>query len=178
MKIIAFSGSNSSTSINQTLLQIIQDNFKEYPIDLLDLRQLDLPIFSVDIERNEGYPEALKELIDQLKQADALLLALPEHNGFPTAFFKNLIDWMSRMDKQFLGNNPTVLLSTSPGSKGGANALERVAPSFKYWGAEVVGQYSVPFFKEAYDKENNTLTAEHMNQIGSLLQQLVPAKPV
>ena len=142
------------------------------------MRQLDLPIFSVDIERNEGYPEALKELIEQLKQADALLLALPEHNGFPPAFFKNLIDWMSRMDKQFLGNNPTVLLSTSPGSKGGANALERVAPSFKYWGAEVVGQYSVPFYKEAYDKENNTLTAEHMEQIGSLLQELVSVKQV
>ena len=85
---------------------------------------------------------------------------------------------MSRMDKQFLGNNPTVLLSTSPGSKGGTNALERIAPSFKYWGAEVVGQYSVPFFKEAYDNENNTLTAEHMEQIGSLLQELVSVKQV
>jgi len=49
MKIFAFAGSNSSTSINKQLVKFVLKSFEQqHDIDLIDLNDYDMPIFSVD----------------------------------------------------------------------------------------------------------------------------------
>jgi chromate reductase len=169
MKILAFAGSNSSTSINHTLLEVLKKENSDMNIEILDIRNLDVPIYNVDIEKESGAPEALVELVSKIKSFDALIISIPEHNGLPPAFFKNIIDWCSRIDNQFLGNSQTILLSTSPGSKGGANNLAKLEPLFKYWGAEITGKYSVPFFNEVVNKDTLEISEEHKVAFKELL---------
>lgn len=83
-KILAFSGSNSSSSINQRLVHAAAKLVKE--IDVIDLRDYDAPIYSEDIEKTTGLPQNITQLYDLIQEYDSIILASPEHNGLPTAF--------------------------------------------------------------------------------------------
>ncbi len=56
MKIFAFAGSNSSTSINKQLVKFVLKSFPNNEINLIDLNDYLMPVFSVDLEKN-GFPE-------------------------------------------------------------------------------------------------------------------------
>ncbi|MFC7115208.1 NADPH-dependent FMN reductase [Natronoarchaeum sp. GCM10025703] len=58
-------------------------------IDLIDLRELDLPVFDAD-EPSAGDAEALT---DRVRQADAILLGTPMYHGSYSAPLKNALDY-------------------------------------------------------------------------------------
>lgn len=97
-KLIAFAGSNSSTSINYELVKYTVSLIDDFDIQLLNMAHMHFPVFSEDLEREEGYKDSLVELKDDILEADGLILSVNEHNGNPSAYFKNLIDWLSRVD--------------------------------------------------------------------------------
>ena len=51
MKIIAFAGSNSSKSINKKLVTYASSLFENAEVEILDLRDYQAPVFSVDVEK-------------------------------------------------------------------------------------------------------------------------------
>lgn len=170
-KILAFSGSNSSTSINQRLIQATAQ--LNEAIDVIDLRDYDAPIFSQDIEKATGIPANIQKLYDLIQGYDSVIMASPEHNGFPSAFFKNILDWLSRTDGQkFLQDKNVLLLSTSPGGNGGASGLSKLNSVLPYWGATVVGTYSLGSFFDKMDDQNKFTNEEDQKALSDLLQLL------
>ena len=57
MKIIAFAGSNSKNSINKKLVSFAAKQFKNAEVEILDLNDFELPLFSVDREKEMGRPQ-------------------------------------------------------------------------------------------------------------------------
>ena len=160
MKTIAFlSGSNSSTSINTQLLNLAGSFIKNNTVEEIDLRKFELPIYSADIE-NTGIPTNLTALLKEFDSVDAFVFALPEHNGYMTAFFKNTVDWLSRGDSKFFKGKPVLLLSTSPGKGGAKGGMEKTAHVFGYFNANVIGMYSLPSFYETFDSNEKTINDE------------------
>lgn len=51
-------------------------------------------------------------------------------------------------------------MSTSPGSRGGAAALEYVKEQFSRFGGEVVQSFSLPLYYENFDSEKNKIRNE------------------
>ncbi|WP_373564641.1 NADPH-dependent FMN reductase [Sphingobacterium sp. E70] len=51
MKVFAFAGSNSSTSINKQLVKFVLKSFSDHEINLIDLNDYNMPVFSVDLEK-------------------------------------------------------------------------------------------------------------------------------
>jgi NAD(P)H-dependent FMN reductase len=154
-KIVAFAGSNSPNSINQILIDYIVKEFPNNGIASVDLKGYDPPIYSTEIEE-KGIPAATKELFQTFTSADGFILASPEHNGLPSAFLKNHIDWLSRIDQRFFGDKPVLLLSTSPGRTGGSSHLEIMAKLVQRWGGELVGKFSLGDFYQNFDTRTNT----------------------
>ena len=172
MKIIlAFSGSNSSQSINQCLIHDIADKVSQHYINIIDLNNYPLPMYSLDTEAN-GIPANVHELKNIMNQHDALIIASPEHNGSMPAFFKNTIDWLSRIvepGQPFFGDNrkPVLLLSTSPGQNGGATNLTTMSTLMPWWGGDVKATYSVGSY---YDKfKNGQFDSETDQALSSLI---------
>lgn len=153
-KIIAFTGSNSPNSINQRLIEYIQQEFPDSGIEYLDLKDHELPIYSVEIEER-GIPIQAKELFQLFASANAFILASPEHNGLPSAFLKNHIDWLSRIDQHFLGDKPILLLSASPGATGGSSHLGILATLVQRWGGVLTGLFSLGHFHQNFDIATN-----------------------
>ena len=177
MNILAFGASTSSTSINKTLASyaahLLAQTIDGAEVTVLDLNQFSVPIFSEDIEREIGQAEGAKEFLNQLSQADALVISFAEHNGSYTAAFKNLFDWASRIDPKVFQNKPAVYLATSPGLGGAKNVLVTATTSARFFGADVKASLSVPSFYDSFDLATGQFKdGELAKQVQQAVEQL------
>lgn len=152
-KILAFSGSNNSQSINNTLIQILAKKANQTTVDIIDLNDFNLPMYGIDVE-SRGIPADALRLRAMLNAYDALIIASPEHNGSMPAFLKNVIDWLSRIRQgaPFFGDEvkPVLLVSASPGANGGATNLKTMAKLMYHWGGDIKGSYSLGSFADKF----------------------------
>lgn len=153
-KILTISASNSKNSINRMLLVLAANKVEGHEVAMLDIRDYPMPFFSLDREESEGHPETAKQVRALLAEYDAFIIASPEHNGGMPAEFKNLIDWVSRLgdlqNPMFASQKPVLLLSTSPGPRGGATNIETLTQLMPFWGADVRGSYSLGSFYDYF----------------------------
>jgi len=175
-KILAFAGSNSSTSINHRFVSYVSQQMQNHSVEVIKLTDFPLPIFSENLERETGYPENLKSLLSKIKDSDALIISVNEHNGSVSAFFKNSIDWLSRIEHKFLKDKKILLLSTSPGKRGGLTALEYTASVFPRFDAEVIAKFALPSFFENMPEDKNAINdSELAEQLGKTIQLFITA---
>ncbi len=149
-KILAFAGSNSSTSINHSLIMHVTNRINGHEIKVLNLRDFDFPMFSIDHEKEKGFPTDIKILKNLIEEHDSLIISVNEHNGTVSAFFKNIIDWLSRADRNFLEGKNILLMSTSPGARGAASALEYTKGILPRFGGNIIQSFSFPSFKDNF----------------------------
>lgn len=149
-QLLATAGSNSSTSINLQLVRHTLGYFDGHPTDLIDGSRLDIPMYSEDREKQDGFPLAIKELYAQLRACDGLVLSVNEHNSNPSAYTKNLLDWLSRLDRKFMEGIPVLLMSTSGGKRGAQSSREITARMLERFGAEHLVQFGMPGFHEVF----------------------------
>ena len=155
-KIIAFAGSNSSTSINKQLAVHAASKLTNVEVTVLDLNDFELPIYGMDYENKHGIPENAHAFLNHIKSADGIVLSLAEHNGAYATVFKNIFDWMSRIDGKLWSDIPMLLMATSPGGRGGATALEIAKGRFPYMGGNIVADFSLPGFGQNFSEEGIT----------------------
>ncbi|MTI39710.1 NADPH-dependent FMN reductase [Fulvivirga lutimaris] len=152
-KIIAFGASSSSKSINKTLAIYAASKVADASINVIDLKDYVMPLYSVDAEGKFGIPKGAHKLDDIIDSADGLVISLAEHNGTYTAVFKNLIDWLSRIDIKVWKGKPMLLMATSPGSRGGESVLAAAKSYFPFMEGNIVADFSLPSF---YDNFSNS----------------------
>ena len=172
--IIAFAGSNSSASINHQLLAYAKKQIDngETNVNLIRLTDFDIPMFSIDIEQNDGIPGGVKQLDAKIQSAGAVIISVAEHNGNISAFFKNIIDWLSRHNRHFLDGKKILLLSTSPGKGGATSALEITNKTLPYFKGEVMGKISIGSFYDVL-KEGKIADEKIKKDLESLFKELV-----
>src|SRR5688500_2662085 len=94
MRILGISGSLRRGSHNRRLLRAAGEAVAAGA----DLTEWDgiggLPYFDEDLE--DSPPAAVRELLDAIEGADALLIATPEYNASVPGGLKNALDWASR----------------------------------------------------------------------------------
>lgn len=166
MKIIVFGASTSSQSINRSLAVFAASLIKGAQLQVLDLNDYDVPLFSEDIEKIIGKAEGAQRFLADLDSADGFVISFAEHNGNYTAAYKNLFDWATRIDQKVFKDKPTYFLATSPGPSGANSVLTIALQSAPYFGAQIKGSFSLANFYENFDLEGHTI----MNE--ALLQQL------
>jgi len=166
MKILALGASNSTSSINRKLAQHAASLIEGAEVTSPDLADIHLPIYSPELEKEEGIPAAAQAFLDTIRAQDAVIISFAEHNGSYTAAFKNLLDWTSRIETGLWSNKPTVLLSTSPGARGGASVLAAATASFPHLGAKLVGAFSLPSFYDHFSdgKISDSALASKLNE--------------
>lgn len=149
MKILAFGASTSKSSINQQFAHYAAHQF-EGEINMIDLNDFEMPVFSVDKEKEDGYPDEAYEFHEIIKNADFLVVSMTEHNGSYSAAFKNTLDWCSRLNNSVFHEKPMLLISTSPGKLGAKFVLEAALSRFPRHTANILGHFSLPSFGENF----------------------------
>lgn len=160
-KVLVFGGSNSKTSINKKLAIYAASHVKNAKIQVIDLNDFPLPLFGVDLEEEHGIPLEAYNFNELLKEVDGFIISLAEHNGSYTVAFKNLLDWVSRINAKVWKDKPMLLLSTSPGFRGAQSVLDNAKVKFPFLGAEIIDTFSLPSFSDNFN--NNKITDEFLD---------------
>lgn len=160
-KILAFAGSNSSSSINQKLVQFAASQIHAVEVKTIKLTDYPLEIFSEDAEKEKGFSVELQLLLNEIEKADGLIISVNEHNSGTSAFFKNILDWLSRIKYKFLEDKKILLMSTSTGRGGATKSLEYVKDVItnRYSGT-IVESFSFPSFNYNFSETENKITNE------------------
>lgn len=163
MNIFAFAASNHKASMNKRFLSFALDILKtefapDANIDQVDLLAYELPLYRQDREADNGIPEAAQDFFARIGAADAIIASFPEHNGGYSAVYKNLFDWMSRIDAKAYQGTPMLAMAASPGPRGGAGVLGAIEATAPYFGMDLRGTVSLPTFFAKFDSESGVVT--------------------
>ncbi len=147
MNVLAIGTSNSSESINLKTIKNLNN------VEILDLKTITVPFYSMQLERECGTPESILEFMSIIKNYPVILLAVPEYNGNIPAYFKNILDWCTRVEFKFLAGKKIILSTTTPGARGGQSVRSSLETSLPFFGAEVVGSYGISNYTEDFNWE-------------------------
>lgn len=170
-KIIAFGGSSSKNSINKKLATYTSNLFQDVTVEILDLNNYEMSVFSVDKEEN-GFPNEAQNFLNKIEEADLLVVSLAEHNGAYTAAFKNILDWASRINGKVFQGKKMLLMATSPGARGGQSVLEIAKDRFPRHDANLVGTFSLPSFYENFDTTNGIIHPDLKKELLEIINSI------
>ncbi|MEO8119193.1 MAG: NADPH-dependent FMN reductase, partial [Rhodoferax sp.] len=119
-KIIGIAGSLRAGSFNAALLRAAAQLMPGgASLEIASIKGI--PLYDGDVEANEGIPDTVAALKEQIAAGDGLLLVSPEYNNAMPGVFKNAVDWLSRPPADIarvFGNRPVAVIGASPGGFG------------------------------------------------------------
>jgi len=176
VRVLAFSGSTRKESWNRKLLAVAVEKVraKGAQVNLIDLSQFEMPIFNGDLEEQTGMPPNATRLVELIQHHDALLIASPEYNTFPTPLLKNTIDWCTRADENPFKGKVAAVISASPGNFGGVSSLRHVRHLLLHLGCHVVPAFAVlPRAADAFDMNGGLKDARAAKALEGVVSGLI-----
>ena len=172
-KILAFAGSLRSGSFNKKLVRIAADGARAAGAEVteIDLRDIPMPLYDGDIEREQGLPPNAKLFKRLLIESQGMLISSPEYNSAFPAVLKNAIDWASRAEPSeaalvaFKGKIAG-LMAASPGNLGGVRGLAVLRAILSNIGVIVLPtQLAISRANEAFDAQGMLKDERQREQI-------------
>lgn len=118
IKVTAIIGSNRKESFNLKLVKYMQKRYaNKLNIEIALIN--DVEMFNPDIEDNP--PKGAMNFKMKVRNAEAVLFAVPEYNYSIPGALKNAIDWMSRSGHD-LKDKPAFIVGSSMGGLGSVRA--------------------------------------------------------
>ncbi|WP_396634725.1 NADPH-dependent FMN reductase [Maribacter sp. R86514] len=173
--ILAFAGSNCSVSINYKLVKYTASLIKGQEVKLRDMSKYPFPMYSQDVENENGFSNSLVEFKNEITNAKGLIISVNEHNSYPSAYFKNTLDWLSRLDSKFLADKKIFLMATSGGGRGAIGALEVAEKMLARFQGTVVETFSLPKYGENFDEEKGITNDDLAKVFATKLDSFVKA---
>lgn len=156
--------SNSKNSINRMVANEINQNVE---LNILNINQEQVPMYSPELE-SEGIPNEIQKIYQEIQKEDHIVIFTPEYNGYTTPFFKNIFDWVSRVQHQFLEQKKVTIISVSPGPSGGSSVRSIMSASLPFFGATQISDYGIGDY---YTKLENDNLDEDYDQIYQLISK-------
>ena len=172
MHILGISGSLRQGSLNTAALRACASLLPEgVALSLADLSEV--PLYNEDI-RAQGLPSSVQQLREQIKAADAILIATPEYNYSFPGVLKNAIDWASRPPDQPFDGKPIALMGATPGGLGTSRAQYHLRQVFIYLNGHVLNRPEVmisaaPTKFDNDGKLTDESTAENLRKLLAVL---------
>src|SRR5690242_4407365 len=139
MKVVGLGGSLASTSQSRAALAAGLSGAEEAgaETELLDLRELDLPLYNPEAEPT---PDVLR-MVEALAGADGLLWSSPLYQGSISGSFKNALDWLHLPSGNvYLPDKVVGLISVAGGTHGlqAINTMEFCVRALRAWAVPLV----------------------------------------
>ena len=137
--------------------------------DLLDLTTLELPLFTPRVKEQEGMPNGIQPLQQQLMAAPRWVICAPEYNGSIPPVLTSAIAWLSVQGDDFralFNGRPIAIASFSGGN--GMELLVSLRIQLTHLGAQVVGRQLLSNYAKPAKDES----------IADLMQRLIQMTPL
>jgi FMN reductase len=175
LTIVGLGGSLARVSKSRAALRTALEGAAEAgaETDLLDLRDLDLPMYNPDADEPT---EAAARLIASCYGADGLIWSSPMYQGTISGAFKNSLDWLhvlGRRDPPYLHDKVIGLISAAGGTQGlqAINTMEFAVRALRGWAVP----YVVPVASAArvFDDAGRIHDADVERQLKTLGNEVV-----
>lgn len=163
-KILIFAASNSRKSLNKLLAEhagrVLNEAFSDaFDLNIIDLNDFETAIYSPERQNEGGIPQIIESFYGQISRSDGIIISFAEYNGSYTTAYKNIFDWCSRLDRQMYQNKLMLVMSTSPGSRGGQMVLQTAIETLPYFGGQVVSSFKLASFSDHFNTEKNVISS-------------------
>jgi len=142
VRIVALGGSLSPQSTSLAAVRVALEGASQAgaEVELLDVRQLDLPMYAPN---NPNVPDAARALCDSVYTSHGMLWSSPLYHGTISGSFKNALDWLQLLgDRQppYLTDKVIGLISTAGGTQGlqAVNTMEFIVRALRGWAVPLV----------------------------------------
>jgi chromate reductase len=163
--ILAISGSLRAASYNTKLLRAVEAMAPDrLRLDIITPRGV--PLYDGDVEDKQGIPPVVEELKERVRAADGLIIATPEYNFSVPGVLKNMIDWLSRGERQPFNGKHIGIMGASTGPIGTARSQYHLRMVLQALNGVVMPRPEI-FVMRAGDKfaDDGTLTDEATNKV-------------
>ena len=138
MRVLGISGSLRRDSLNSALLRAAAERLPAGAELTTFERLAEIPPYSEDAEAGPA-PDAVRELREAIRAADAVLIATPEYNHSLPGQLKNALDWASRpAGKSALSGKPAAAIGASKSMFGAVWAQAELRKVLAAMGGRVV----------------------------------------
>jgi FMN reductase len=175
LKIVGLGGSLAAVSRSRAALQVALEGAAGEGAEttLLDLRELDLPMYNPD---DEQPTPAAARLIEACYGADGMLWSSPMYQGTISGAFKNALDWLHVLggrDPAFLHDEVIGLISAAGGTHGlqAINTMEFATRALRGWAVPYV--VPIPSAFQVFDQQGRVQNAAIESQLRSLGAEVV-----
>ncbi len=175
--VIGISGSLRSGSFNTALLRTATMLMPEGArLEIAAIKEI--PLYNGDVEAEQGLPEAVATVKEQIVAADGLLLATPEYNNSMPGVLKNAIDWLTRPPSDIprvFGDRPVAIMGATPGGMGTALAQSAWLPVLRtlrtrpWFGGRLV----ISRANSIFNKEGEIVDDDVRNQLQRFMRGFV-----
>ncbi len=175
VRVLGLGGSLARPSASLAALRVALEGAQAAgaQVELLDVRELDLPLYSPDLETP---PRDAQRLADATFRAQGLLWSSPLYHGTISGSFKNALDWLellSTRDPPYLAEKVVGLISTAGGVQGlqAVNTMEFVVRALRGWAVPMV----IPIARaaDAFDAEGQPTDPRIETQLHMLGREVV-----
>lgn len=177
IKVVGLGGSLAAQSSSLAALKIALEGASEAGAQtlLLDIRELNLPMYTPDATE---VSDSVRQMCDEVGQADGLLWSSPLYHGTISGSFKNALDWLqllSEREPAYLTDKVVGLISTAGGTQGlqAVNTMEFVVRSLRGWAVPLV--IPIPQAWRVFDKAGQTHDAKVAEQLHALGHEVTRA---
>lgn len=164
---ILVASSNNNLKLGQKLAEIASQ--VDVETELINLVDLNLPLYSTVEEEKNGLPEAAKELAQKILGLKAFIVVAPEYNGVMPPVLNNAMAWTSRATKNWRDafNEKLVGLATHSGG-GGAKGLQAMRIQFQHLGANILARELLTTYEKQLNEDAAKNMIEQLNRLSQI----------
>lgn len=172
MRIEIISGSPRGNSITNRValhLKKLMQERTDHEVDIIDVRENELPLLQSVFTSVESTPEPYKEITERMLKADAFILLTPEYNGSYSAPLKNLLDHFPKQHHKVFA-----IATASPGMLGGIRAAMQLQELiYALFGIGSPYMLVTPQVDKKFDEDGNLLDANFQKSIDIFINEFI-----
>lgn len=172
MNIEIISGSPRKDSVSHRVAVYLQKTLVEkthHTVNIIDVRDWNLPLLQEVFTSVEKTPAAYKPLAERMFAADAFILVTPEYNGSYSPALQNLLDHFPKQQHKAFG-----LVTASPGAMGGMRATQQLlllVPAL--FGIASPYMLVTPFVDKKFDAEARLIDPSFQKNIDIFINEFL-----
>ena len=140
MKILTISGSAQRDSSNDELLKSFANLFKQHSfIHIGEL--MDFPLFTPEGDKHPS--EIVLSFKEKIRNADLVIISLPEYIHNITAVLKNALEWITSSGELY--EKKVIAITYTPHAPRGEKAMQSLLASLQALNAKVIAE--LPLYK-------------------------------
>jgi NAD(P)H-dependent FMN reductase len=155
----------SSAGNNRKLGDKLQELANELNVEttVINLVDLDLPLYSTVEEEKNGIPDVAKDLAEKILSLNAFIIVAPEYNGVMPPVLNNAMAWTSRSTDSWRDafNEKIIGLATHSGG-GGEKGLQAMRIMYQHLGANIIARELLTTYQKPLNEDSAKKVIEQL----------------